>query len=185
MKKILLICLLASASCTYHDRSVNLNLTIENAKPTVTKNVALEIRAFEHRKNSEIIGTKEIGDQTVKITSNQNLAKLLEEKIAVNLVTQGFKIGNDKKLNLYIEDFSYSAKRAFFIGKSEAKAKISAVIKDNKGNVKFTKNFEVSSNGKHFISSCSSTDNETINQILNDIASDIVKDKSLIANLEK
>jgi uncharacterized lipoprotein YajG len=189
-KNILITCLILATSCSYNDRQVRFDLNVaQNQNDTVINKSgalsALKISVIEQRKNPEIVGTKKIGDQKVKITSTENLAKLLEEKISENLFEQGFKKGNAKQLELYVEKFQFTAKRRFFIGKSEAKTKIKAVVKDSKNNVKFTKNFELSLNNKHFIASFESTDEATINQLLNEVAQDIVSDKSLLENLSK
>jgi len=184
-KQILVLSLIALASCTYNDRKISLNLNIEQNQHTISKATALKISVVEYRQDPQVIGTKKIGDAKVNLTSDQNLAIMLHDKISQSLFAQGFKKGNDKQLEFRIEEFRFKAERHFFIGKSDAEAKIKAIITDAKGNVKFTKTFELSLKNKHFIASFETTDEETINQLLNDVAQDIVSDKSLLENLVK
>jgi len=186
MKKFLLIAtLLAAASCTHHDQKIKLDLSFDAKKSAIGIDSSLELRVFDDRKNKEIIGQKEFGDEKINLTLDQNLVKFLQEKISEHLLEKGFKIGRDKSMEIHITAFKYKASRGFVIGKSDAKIAASVIVKNNKNGEELTKNFLLTLSGKHFIVPLASTDQEIINSLLQETIRDILEDSTLFESVAK
>ncbi len=186
MKKLLLAtAILLLAACTHENQKMKFDITIDREKSDFDNVGAVSIVAFDERSQKEIIGNKTFGIEKVTISSNDNLAELLRNKISENLAQKGFKKGFDKTVEIHLESVQYKAVRKFFIGTSEADSAIKIIVKNNKTGEKFTKNFALSVKGKHFLAPLESTDQETINTILRDTVLDILNDKSFLKSLAK
>ena len=122
MKKLAFIAsIFFVSSCTYNDQKVNLDLVIYNEKSDIGLGKGIDLQTFDERKNAEILGTKEFcDDEKISITSNQNLAELVKQKIAENLSAKGFSKGNDKLVEVAIKELNYEAQCKFIIGRSNA-----------------------------------------------------------------
>ncbi len=186
MKKLLLAsAILLLAACTHENQKMKFDITIDREKSDFSNVGAISILAFDERSQKEIIGNKTFGIEKVTISSRDNLAELLREKIGENLAQKGFRQGLDKTVEIHLESVQYKAVRKFFIGTSEADSAIKVIVKNNKTGEKFTKNFALSVKGKHFLAPLESTDQETINTILRDTVLDILNDKSFLKSLAK
>lgn len=189
MKNYHLIAVLSALlafSCTHQDQNVKLNLNISNIEkisPNPTKSVFVEV--VDTRSEPEILGSKTFGDEKIKISTEDNIAKLLNEQISKNLVEKGFKNGREKLVQISIESFNYKAERHFLIGNSSANVVAKVVINDTKNREKFSKKFNLSIKRKHFIAPLEKTDSETINKILRDVALEILDDSAIIERLFK
>jgi uncharacterized lipoprotein YajG len=188
MKKITSLAILAllTFSCTHQDQNIKFNVALSNVKSEpVSSARGLEIVAFDDRSEPSIIGEKSFGDKKIAIASDQNLTELLQEEISKNLFSFGFKKGGDKVVEVHLEKLKYKAKRKFFIGKSEASIKIKVIVRSTKTKDKFSKNFTLSTKGKHFLAPLEKTDSKTINNLIQETVLEIVTDKSLLKNLSK
>ncbi len=187
MKKLLLIAtLFLSISCTHTDQKVSLRLNLKDEKSEIGKGAAIDLMVFDDRKDDGVIGRKEFShDDKINITSQQNVALLLTEKIEQNLINKGFKKGNSKIIEIHIEQLFYLAKRGFPVGTSEGKAAIKVVVKNPKTKSVVTKNFNLSLNNKHFVVPLESTDAATINDMLQEISQDILDNQDLMQTLAK
>jgi uncharacterized lipoprotein YajG len=184
LNAVLLLSLFATISCVpSQDQKIKLDLSFDETKSELGNGAEVKVLVFDDRSNKEIIGTKKFGTEEINITSEQNLTDLLQKKVSENLFGRGFKKGSAKTFELRIESLNYKAARQFFIGTSKANASIKAVIKNNKNNSKFTKNFDLSLKNKHFIAPLESTDGETINALLQEIIENILSDENLLKSL--
>ncbi len=189
MKKITSLVILASLlafSCAHQDQNIKFNVALSNVKSEPVNSVSgLDVVAFDDRSKPNIVGEKSFGDEKIAISSDQNLADLLKDEISKNLFSFGFKEGKDKIVEIHLEKLKYKAKRKFFIGKSEAEIKIKVIVKNTKAKGKFSKNFTLSTKGKHFLAPLEKTDSKTINTLIQEAVLEIVTDKSLLENLSK
>ena len=185
MKKLLiLISLLTLISCTNKDKKIRLDFSIHDKKSNIGNEVKIRLAVVDDRLENNFIGTKEYCDNgKINITTQQNLAELLKQKISDNLLQKGFKNGNDKLIEIHIEQLQYKAECGFLLGKSEAEVAIKVTITDVKSGAKITKNFEVSANNKHFILPLASTDEKVVNDILEVVVEDILNNNALLKNL--
>jgi uncharacterized lipoprotein YajG len=184
MKKILILAsLFVAASCTYTTQRVNLNFSFDDKKSGLGNNTVLDVAVIDDRMDKEILGKKKIGDEEVNIVSEQNLAALLQKRIAENLVQRGFKQGKGKLVEFHIESLKYKAKRKFFIGKSEADTNFKVIVKNVRNGTTFTKNFNLSVKNKHFIMPLEATDANTINDLIQEVVENILNDESLLKSL--
>ena len=186
MKKLFLLsAFFLAISCTHENQKIKFDISIDREKSDFENIGAIAVLAFDDRSQPNILGDKTFGDEKIQITSNENLAELLRQKISENLHQKGFKKGLDKTVEIHLESLQYKAKRKFFIGTSAAESVIKIVVKNNKTGEKFTKNFALSINGKHFLAPLEEADAATINAILRDTVLDILSDKSLMKSLSK
>jgi len=186
MKKIFLIAaVLLASSCTHENQKIRFDISIDREKSDFGNVGAIKVVAFDDRSHKELIGNKTFGDEEIQITSDQDLADLLREKISKNLEQKGFTKGNDRIVEIHVESLQYKAARKFFIGTSEVDSMIKIVVKNTKNGKKFTKNFALSVNGKHFIVPLEETDTAIINTILQDIVLDILSDRAFLNSLSK
>ncbi|MBP7709842.1 MAG: hypothetical protein KA100_02085 [Rickettsiales bacterium] len=186
MKKLFLLsALIFAISCTHENQKIKFDISIDREKSDFGNVGAIDVVAFDDRSQKNLLGEKTFGDEKIQITSNEDLAELLRQKISENLQQKGFKNGLDKTVEIHLESLQYKAVRKFFIGTSAADSAIKIVVKNNKTGEKFTKNFALSINGKHFLAPLEETDAATINTILRDTVLDILGDKSLMRSLAK
>ena len=184
MKKLFLVGLIClTASCTYLDRKVKLDMSLEQEKSDVAIDKSFEILVIDERRNKKLLGTKELGEQKVKIFVDGDLATFLQNQLTENLLQKGFKLGIDKTITLKIKAFDYKAKREVVVGRSKAGIKLQLAIKDNQTGKKFTRNFEVALKNKHFIAPLESTDAGIINEILQEVLQSILDDEQFMQNL--
>lgn len=181
MKKLLLVTsLILAASCTHQNQNVKLDLSLNSAKSNIGKGSSIDLIVFDDRLEDQVVGTKEFGDEKIKILTSENIALLLTKKINQNLSEKGFKKGSDKLVEVHVEKLNYEAKRGFFVGKSKGEAAIKVLVKNAKNKSIFTKKFDLSLSGKHFIVPLESTDSSTINNMLQEIVQDVLDNEELL-----
>lgn len=184
MKKILLILsLLTAVSCSYKDRQVKLHFDLATKASQAGNNVGVEVQVFDDRIDSNYVGNKKFGNKSVNITSDKSLIVFLRDKISRNLMLKGFKLGQDKLVEVHIQTFAYKAKRGFPVGNSKSKAVINVMVKDKKTGKTFSKNYVASLRSDHFISSLKYMDEKNINQLLEELVKDILEDDVLIRKI--
>ena len=183
MKKLLMAAtvLALSSSCTYYDKLVKFNLNFEDKKSDVGNNKGLDLAVHDDRLKPSFIGTKEFCDnKKININTEQNLAELLKKKIDENLSQKGFKKGNDRLVEIHLEQLQYKAECGFLLGKSKADVVIRVAVTNPLLNTTMTKTFELSSNNKHFIIPLSATDEKIINDVLEEVVQDILNHDMLV-----
>ncbi|NBV07341.1 MAG: hypothetical protein EBS06_08955 [Proteobacteria bacterium] len=182
MKKIFLVtALFFVLSCTHENQKVRFDLTLDSSRSAAGNSKTINLKIFDDRLNKKVIGTKIFSsDDVIQIISEENLSNFLAEKISKNLEERGFKIGLDKDLEIHIDKLEYSAKRKFFIGKSEGRISIKVVVKNNQDGSAMGKNFNISLDNKHFIVPLESTDESTINALLQEAIKDTLDNSDIL-----
>lgn len=183
MKKLLItICVLALTSCTHLDQKVNLDITTTNNHQSHTGNgLGLSIEVYDDRAESKIIGIKKFcDDKVIKITSDQNLAKLLQQEIREGLFKKGYKKGTDKLIEISIQKFRYRAQCGVMVGKSRADISVTVSVTDSKNGTNIAKNFKLSANNSHFLAPLEKTDSKIINNIVSEVVEDILNNDILL-----
>lgn len=187
MKKIFLVTALFFVfSCAHENQEVKFDLTFSSAKSAAGNGKAINLKIFDDRLDKKVIGTKKFSsDDIIQIVNEENLVGLLAEKISKNLEERGFKRGLDKDFEIHIDKLEYSAKRKFFIGKSEGRVAIKAVVRNNQDGSAISKNFNIFLNNKHFIAPLEATDEATINALLQEIIQDVLNNSELLKFIAK
>lgn len=185
MKKLLVIAaLFALISCNHANQKIRLEFSFDEQKSNMDNNIGIDVAVFDDRLENDSIGTKEFCNyQKINISSEQNLPELLQKEINQQLLKKGFKQGNDKLVEIHIEQLRYKSECGFLLGKSKINILVKVVIANPRSGAKITKNFKSSLNSKHFIISLESTDKEIINNLLEEVVGDILSDDVLIKNL--
>ena len=183
MKKLLsIIALFVIASCVSNKELVKVDFTIADNKSSIGVGIAVEVEAFDNRKNSHIIGYKKFGETLVEVQNSQRIEKILQEKIALNLLQRGFKFGRENTMKIYLENLKYNAESGF-IGHSKINAHVKVEIQNRKKKKNFSKNYNLSFKRRHFILPTRSADEATINEVLEEITVDILADDEIIKML--
>jgi uncharacterized lipoprotein YajG len=186
MKKILLtIALLAAASCTHQNQEAKLAFNLNTELSKFGNGKGVEITVFDDRKNIRYVGKKEFSKDKIKITTDQNIAEFLQEKIARNLILKGFVQGRDKVVEIHLKTLEYESEIGFPMGSSEVSGVIKVSVRDVKTGDVFAKNYTLDSERKHFIVSLQSTDEQIINSLLQELTKDIVGDEEFLKSLSK
>lgn len=186
MKKLLLlIAFFTAVSCSHPDQKVKIKLFFGEQNSEIVSDSGIELTVIDSRSDKEIIGQKTFGDEKINIKFEQDLAKLLHQKISDNLTARGLKFGKEKSLEFHIKTFVYTASRGFPLGKSHAEINLQIVLKNNRNGEKLTRNFSLTLNNKHFIAPLESTDAATINSLLQEAVSDVLNDGIILQNLKK
>lgn len=186
MKKILaMFSLLLAISCSHANQTVKLDFTLDNKKSDIGNDKKVRILVIDDRSNKEIIGSKEFGDEKIEIKLDQNLAEFLQKKITESLVEKGFKIGDEKIVEIHLKKLKYKAKCKFMIGSSKANGEINLIVKNSKTKSEFTKDYNLSLKRKHFLVPLESSDAKIINSLIEEMAEDILDDKKFLENLTK
>lgn len=184
MKKVILfLSLLTVMSCSYKDRQVNLGFDLGLKSSKYGKNVGIKVQVFDDRIDSNYVGSKRFGSKTVNITSDESLTVFLRDKISRNLMLKGFSLGKDKLVEVHIQTFAYKAKRGVPVGNSKSKAVVNVVIKDQKTQKEFSKNYVASLTNEYFVSSLAYMDKRNINRLLEELVKDILQDDNLLSHL--
>lgn len=180
MKKLLsLILLFSITSCISNQEIIKIDYMIADNNSTIGEGVSVEVEAFDNRKNSHVIGYKKFGDTLVEIQNSQRVEKILQEKIALNLLQRGFKFGRENTLKIFLESLSYNAKSSF-IGSSRINSTVKIEIVNHNNKKKFSKNYNLSYKRKHFIAPLKSTDQAIVNEVLEELTKDILSDDAII-----
>ncbi len=184
MKKILFAAvLMAASSCTHLDQKISFDFDFDNEKQNIGRGIGIDILVSDER-GTDQIGTKEFSsEEKIKISSKDNLAEILRQKVTENLYSRGFKKGWDNTIEIHVLKLKYNAKSEFFIGKSKAEAVIKAVVVNNRNGASLTKNLSSSLDGKHFIRPLESTDKSSINSLIKEIVQNILEDEEIIKRL--
>ncbi len=183
MKKILLLSFLTLVSCSYQDRKIPLNFDVKNQVSDLGEGRQIQVVVTDERSDKSL-GKKQIFSKTIKINSEEEIAKIIENKVKQNLNQRGFVNGSGKKIELHIEGLKYDAQTSF-IGSSKLILKLRVVIKDWKNSAIFVKTYDSTVNSKYFIAPLDMNDEKTINLALKDIVEEILSDDSFIHNLIK
>jgi uncharacterized lipoprotein YajG len=180
MKKTLLItAILILASCSHYDQKIRLQLNVESEKSKISKGVGIKLEVVDEREEIDLLGEKEFCDDTkIAITSQQNLANLVQRKIESALADRGFSKGNDRVVKIAIQKLNYEAECEFLVG--ESKANLLIVVSTANSKEKLTKNFELSQKNKHFLLPLAQTDKKIINDLLSRVIEEILKDDILL-----
>ncbi len=186
MKKLLLILpLLVAISCAHENQKVTLNFDLNNQSSTIGGNKGIDVAVFDERGIKPLLGRKKLTNQEIEIKSDVDLAAFLQQKITQNLTRRGFKIGRDKIIEVHIESLSYKAKIGYPIGTSKINALLKVMVQDSKSGAKFTKNYGINWDSKHFVVPLEATDAETINSLLRELVQDVLADDSFLESLVK
>lgn len=187
MKKVLCtIPFLFLIACAHADQKLILDFNIKNQASTIGANRALNVDINDNRVNKEVIGKRIFSaEDAPKIKIDANLAEILRQKITQNLTGRGFKLGNDKIVELNINTLSYDAKIGYPVGTGRAEISIRVAVYDSKSSNKFMKNYGTVVNSKHFMYPLESTIAETVNNLLRDTLQEIVSDDSFLESLLK
>jgi len=181
MKKFLLIsALLTTISCTHQNQKIKFAFHSNVERSAIGNNKIVELKVFDDRLDKSNIGFKKFSEEKIEISSEQNLAKFLEEKIAADLVQKGFKIGKGQVVEMRIETLKYKAESAFPIGNSKANAAIKVRVRNDENRNEFNRNYQLDLANKHFIAPLESTDEETINSLLQEITANILNDEEFL-----
>ncbi len=186
--KILLtiISLFALISCAHQNQKIRVDFSLDEKKSNIGNDVGISLAVFDDRLENKFFGTKEFcDDQKISITSNQNLAELLENEINNQLLRKGFKQGNEKIVEIRIQNLKYEASCGFLLGRSKADVSVKVSVTSSKGKIKTTKNFGLTANSKHFLLPLASTDADTINNVLSQVVRDILEDDMIVRNLSQ
>ncbi len=184
MKKLLIILsLLTVISCANKDKKIRFDFSVDTKKSNIGNGAKLDLAVFDDRLENASIGSKEYCDnKKITISTDQNLAELLQKKISDSLLQKGFKQGNDRLIEIHIEHLQYKAECGFILGKSQAEVAIKVSVKDPKSNAKIIKDFELSLSNKHFILPLITTDEKIINDLLETVIKDILDNNILLKN---
>lgn len=181
MKKLLILSFLFFAiSCAHVDQKFKVNLTLGSEKGEVDQAKKIRVLVIDDRKDKEVIGDKKFGSKKIKITNDENLAEVLQSKISETLLAKGFQFGGEKTIEIHLKKLKYRAKRGFLLGDSAANCKILVLVKGNKSEKEFSKNFKLSVKKRHFIAPLESTDNATINALLTEIIDEILSSDEVL-----
>lgn len=187
MKKILFtLPLLFLVACAHADQKLIVDFNIKNQASTIGANRALKVEINDNRVNKDVIGKRIFSaEDEPKIKIDTNLAEVIRQKITQNLTGRGFKLGNDKIVELNINNLSYDAKIGYPVGTGRAEISIRVVVSDAKNGNKFMKNYGTVVNSKHFMYPLEATISETVNNLLKDTLQEIVSDDSFMESLLK
>jgi len=174
-----------SACVDYNQKSIDLGISLKNIPSNFGNFKKVQVRVFDVRNNKPNIGTKKVGDILVTINSNQDLIKLIGDRISEGLERKGFAKGDDKIMEIYITSFEYEARRRFFTGNSKMSVLFKITVKDKyDDNKKYQKSYGLTVEKDHFIMPLITTDEDTINAALQETIYDIFQDNALIENLK-
>lgn len=184
MKKILsLLLLVAIASCTHVDRTLKVNFNSDLNKSNFGSEIKVSVKVVDDRMDKKLLGTKEYCDgKKVKITSAENVADLLRKKILNSLLQEGFKEGNDRTIEVHIQQLNYKASCSL-IGKSDAQMTLSVIVNNSKTNTKTTRDFDLTSENKHFIIPLAETDEKNINGLFSEMMETILSNEAFLKSL--
>jgi len=185
MKKLLIIIsLFTLISCNHQDEKIHLNFSFKQEKSNIGNNVGTRLTVFDDRLVNDFIGVKEFcDDEKININSGGNLVELLRKEIDEQLLRKGFKQGNEKLIEIHIQNLKYEAKCGIFLGQSKADILVKVLVTNSKSNVTAVKNFALSMQSKHFILPLASTDANTINRLISEVVNDILDDDILLRSL--
>lgn len=186
IKKYVIISLLFLASCSYKNHKVDVDLKGKNVSSQIGEDVSVSISVADVRKE-KLVGKKIISyEKQVEIGINQDLERIIYQKVATNLSDRGFKIKNnnvDKIIAIHINNLSYESKKGILIGSSKIKVEVQVSIKDNRSKQIFTKKYGINSGRSHFVVSSKKADSKIINETLREVVNDILVDDGFLQNL--
>ncbi len=186
IKKYVIISLIFLASCSYKNHKVDVDLKGKNVSSQIGEGVAVSISVADVRQE-KIVGKKIISyEKQVEVGINQDLERIIYQRIANNLSSRGFAVKNnnvDKIIGIHINNLFYESKKGILIGNSKIKVEIQVSIKDQKSKKIFTKKYGINSGRSHFVVSSKKADAKIINDILQEVVNDILTDDAFLQNL--
>ncbi len=185
LKFLAILSLTSLFSCVYSDQEVNLRFDMGDKVSSIGRGKGVEVVVLDKRRDKNILGEKEYSTKDlVRVLPDANLAEVLRAKLTHNLVGRGFQYGNDKKVELQIESFSYKVRRGF-VASSEINANFKMIVKDNNTGATFSRNYNSSWTEKHLIMPLESKVDKIINNFLRDMMQEIIQDDDFIESLIK
>jgi uncharacterized lipoprotein YajG len=188
MKKTFIIfASLALSACTHYDQNIKFDFTVDGTNSYYVESKAkINVKVIDDRAQRVIIGSKEFCDNhKISISSEENLAEVIEKKINAGLAQKGFKKGNDKLIEISLKQFDYKAECGFVTGRSKANAVVKVTVIAPSNKMEIAKNFLLSLENTHFFLPLATTDEKTINQLLEKIIADILDNEAFLQTLQK
>ena len=184
MKKLLIIIsLFTLISCTHQDQNIRLDFSFDEKKSNIGNGVGINVAVVDNRSETKFLGSKEFCDaQQISIISEQNLAEIVKKEIDNQLLRKGFRQGDDKLVEIQIQQLKYEAQCGIILGKSKADILVTVTVTTPRVGGKITKNFNISLDNKHFIIPLAGTDAKTINNLIKEVVENILDDDMILRN---
>ena len=184
MKKILSIFLLIFAiGCSFKNEKIRVDFTIEDKKSSIGEGIELEVTATDNRSSKYVLGIKRIGKKKIEVQNYQEVDKILQERIALNLLERGFKLGKENKVQISLESLKYNAKNKILIATSTTEVDVKIITTNNRSKKSFSKNYRIALTGKHFVLPTKSSQEKAVNSILQEVTEEILSDDAFLKAL--
>jgi uncharacterized lipoprotein YajG len=171
------------SGCAFNSQKVSFDPTISNPKTSEGHGVTVAVRVVDERP-SKSLGRRGAGIAVAEITTNADLAVIVQGKISQALQQQGFVVADtsgDAKLTVEIRLLHYSSSIGFWTAGVQVQAALKAIA--SKSDKTFEEMYRSDSEERILIVPTAETNAEWINKGLGDVISKLVSDPKLIAFL--
>ncbi|MFE6031693.1 YajG family lipoprotein [Streptomyces niveus] len=133
MKKTLVVsaAALALSGCVYNKQTATLAPTVVVAKTNEGEGALVGLRVVDERPTKSLGHRGNIGGRGAEITTNQDLAVVVQSKISEGLSNRGYKVvpydGASTKLSVELRSLEYSTSTGFWSGGVAVNAAMKAV----------------------------------------------------------
>jgi hypothetical protein len=192
-KSLAIIISLCLFSCSYNPRMIDINLSVSGQENDPNEAIKAEkahklpqIIVVDKRQCKRTIGLKKFGKNSVKISNNQNLEKLIKETVKNILISKSLNYNDDKVMEIELVNLRHNATRKFFIGESKTNIEINVRIKgknDKRKRVSLSSKI-LDFDNKYFIASTRENDEENVNRIIRSALDQLLADKKILDRLE-
>ncbi len=197
MKKIIFSLVLAlsslslSSCVSYNQEDLNLSLAISQKYSIPGNKKSINLTIVDSRSDKNLLGQKRLGEDLIKIKSNQEITEVIYSKISRDLEQNEFSVANEnsnvgnKYLEIKILTLNYSAYRDFFTGSSKIDILLKVTAKNKHNEESFSTTQSLTLDKKHFIMPLITTDEKTINSALQDVLDGVSSNHKLMEFLRK
>ncbi|APG05921.1 hypothetical protein BJI69_19785 [Luteibacter rhizovicinus DSM 16549] len=122
MQKLALgLMILLLSGCAYNKQMVTLNPTVNVPKSVVGSGVTVALKVVDDRANTSLGHRGNVYGAAAEITTNQDIALLVQDRIRKGLEDQGYRVvaggaSADRQLSFELRDLTYSTSQGFWTG---------------------------------------------------------------------
>ncbi len=182
MRKLFVVLPLLVLFCTNVPQKVKLDPVLQVPADTIGKGSFVFVDVVDRRQDS-VLGYR--GVDSIHISTPQDLAFLVKERIAEGLQTRSFRIATDSAqgavLILSLEKIQYAVKGRFL--HSDIGTESSVRVTARRGNTQFTRHYKFEDQGGTLLLPSEKTNQRRVNALVSEVLNRILNDERLIGFL--
>jgi len=183
MQKLFIgLIILFLSGCAFNKQMVTLNPTIKVPKSAAGSGVSVALKVVDERANTSLGHRGTAYGAAAEITTNQDVASLVQDRIRQGLENQGYRVvaagvSADRQLSFELRDLTYSTSQGFWTGGIEVAGALKTIGRSSTGS--YEQLYRVNDKQRVVVVPTAETNAGWINAALSELLQKVFSDTAL------